>query len=143
MQRKHRGTEFLSILIFCKYYFRNEFVETFFLNVAFLNRVNPSDVNCEGVTSVYLTRLKGLALYQSRQLFGATQFPEYIASLFLFLPAYFLSFYILSPPRGGSIGDFYFSPQILSRGALNQLHELIFQLCWVRTSSSPSHFLVF
>jgi hypothetical protein len=69
-------------------------------------------------------------------LFGMTQFPEYLTFLFL-------SFYILSPPHGGSIGDSYFSPQILPRGALNQLHELVFQSCWVRTSSSPSHFLVF
>jgi hypothetical protein len=67
----------------------------------------------------------GATSYQSRQLdqrdwclsraslFDVTQFPEYLAPLFLFLPPHFLSFYILSPPHGGYIGNSYFSPQIL------------------------------
>jgi hypothetical protein len=82
--------------------------------------------------------LDGATSYQLRQLgrrdwclscaslFGVTQFSEYLNPLFLFLPPHFLSFYILSLPHGGSIGDSYFSPQILPRGDLNRLYELIF-----------------
>jgi hypothetical protein len=93
--------------------------------------------------------------YQSRQLdrrdwclnranlFDASQFPEHLASLFLFLPPHFLSFYIISPPRDGSIGDSYFPLKSYPCCALNQLYELVFQSCWVHMSSSPSHFLIF
>jgi hypothetical protein len=92
--------------------------------------------------------------YQSRQLdqrdwclshdslFGVTQFPKYPTPS-LSLSSSSLSFFLRSPPRGGSIGDSYFSPQIIPHGALNRFHELVFQSCWVCTSSSPSHFLVF
>jgi hypothetical protein len=36
-----------------------------------------------------------------------------------------------------------FSPLFGARDAINWLHELISQSCWVRTSSVPSHFVVF
>jgi hypothetical protein len=110
--------------------------KTFFLNLTLFNRVNPSGVTYEGVTSGAGTcpgRHAGrdhTTLYQLRQLyrhdwclsrvslFDATEFPKYLTPLFLFLPLHFLSFYVLSPPYGSSISDSYFSPQILPRGSI-------------------------
>jgi hypothetical protein len=119
-------------------------------------------------TPVHLVRLKELARARSsrwsgwchvisvtsvksmRLMLKSRQFIRRVSVLWLpcslyfsFLLFTFFSFYVLSPPRSGSLGDSYFNPQIIPRGILNRFHELVFQSCWVRTSSSPSHFLVF
>jgi hypothetical protein len=69
-------------------------------------RVPGRHAGRDGVTSYQLRQLGQRDWYLSHaSLSIATQFHEYLAPYFLFLPLHFLSFYVLSPHRGGSIGD--------------------------------------
>jgi hypothetical protein len=61
-------------------------------------------------------------------------------SLFLLYLSFFLHlFHFAAAPL--MILDF--SSLIGARDVTNRLHEFVFQACWVRTSSLPSHFPVF
>jgi hypothetical protein len=140
---------------------RNEPGQNFFSNLALFSHTRPIGMIHKGVASCALVRLDSTVTQNSpcglSHAVRAT--PSNMARLSHPSP------FSMTGPLGGPRPSFFllslsffllvfhlplaplvildFSSLIRARGATNQLHELVFQSCWVHTSSLPSHFLVF
>jgi hypothetical protein len=73
---------------------------------------------------------------------GATSLRYRASDPLLFLPL-FLSTSSSPLLTAAPLVILEFPPLLKARGASNQLHELVPQSCWVRTTSLPSHFVAF